>query len=48
VYVDDMLITSKIMEEINRLKVQLSKTFYMKDLSAEKTYLGHGDTQGEK
>lgn len=31
-YVDDMIITSKNMEEINMLNTQLSMTFNMKDL----------------
>eukprot|EP00253_Pinus_taeda_P002288 PITA_02288 len=35
-----MLIASKIMEEINRLKAQLSRTFDMKDLGATKHILG--------
>eukprot|EP00253_Pinus_taeda_P022622 PITA_22622 len=43
-YVDDMLIVRKSMEDINRLKVELYRTFDMKDLGAKKTYLGHGDT----
>ena len=39
-YVDDMLIARKSMEEINRLKAQLSRTFEMKDLGAAKHILG--------
>ena len=39
-YVDDMLIASKSMQEINRLKSQLSATFEMKDLGAAKKILG--------
>eukprot|EP00253_Pinus_taeda_P021956 PITA_21956 len=35
-----MLIASKIMEEINRLKAHLSRTFDMKDLGAAKHILG--------
>ena len=35
-----MLIASKSMEEINRLKAQLSRTFDMKDLGAAKHILG--------
>eukprot|EP00253_Pinus_taeda_P007736 PITA_07736 len=35
-----MLIARKIMEEINRLKAQLSRTFDMKDLGVEKYILG--------
>eukprot|EP00253_Pinus_taeda_P035824 PITA_35824 len=38
--VDNMLIASKSMEEINKLKAQLSRTFDMKDLGAEKHILG--------
>ena len=39
-YVDDMLITRKIMEEINMLKAHLSRMFDMKDLRVEKHILG--------
>jgi hypothetical protein len=39
-YVDDMLISAKIMKEINILKIQLSKEFEMKDLGAAKKILG--------
>jgi len=39
-YVDNMLIASKSMEEINRLKAQLSRSFDMKDLGVEKHILG--------
>eukprot|EP00253_Pinus_taeda_P029865 PITA_29865 len=39
-YVDDMLIARKSMEEINRLKAQLSRTFDMKDIGATKHILG--------
>jgi len=35
-YVDDMLIASKSIKGINRLKAQLSRMFYMKDLGAVK------------
>ena len=35
-YVDDMLIASKSMVEINRLETQLARTFDMKDLGAVK------------
>jgi hypothetical protein len=38
-YVDNMLIESKSMVEINRLKAQLARTFYMKDLGATKQIL---------
>ena len=50
-YVDDMLIASKSMEEINRLKAQLSRTFDMKDLGAAKHILGmeiHKDRKNGK
>eukprot|EP00253_Pinus_taeda_P013465 PITA_13465 len=39
-YVDDMLIACKSVEEMNNLKVQLSRTFDMKDLRAPKHILG--------
>jgi hypothetical protein len=39
-YVDDMLIAGANMEEINKLKNQLSKQFAMKDLGATKQILG--------
>jgi hypothetical protein len=39
-YVDDMIVASKIMVEINRLKAQLARTFDMKDLGATKQILG--------
>ena len=39
-YVDDMLIVSKIMIKINRLKARMSKTFNVKDLGAAKHILG--------
>jgi hypothetical protein len=39
-YVDDMLITTKSMCEVNRLKSLLHKEFEMKDLSAAKKILG--------
>ena len=39
-YVDDMLIASKIMEEINRLKYCMARTFDMKDLRDEKKLKG--------
>jgi hypothetical protein len=39
-YVDDMLITGASMEEINKLKNQLSKQFAMKDLGVAKQILG--------
>ena len=39
-YVDDMLIAAKSQVEIDRLKVQLSKEFEMKDLGEAKKILG--------
>ena len=40
-YVDiNMLIVSKIMDVINRLKAQMARTFDMKDLGATKKILG--------
>ena len=39
-YVDDMIIVSKSMDEINRLKDQMARTFDMKDLGATKQILG--------
>ena len=39
-YVDDMLITSKNRSLINKLKVQLSSEFEMKDLGEAKRILG--------
>eukprot|EP00253_Pinus_taeda_P022163 PITA_22163 len=50
-YVDDVLIARKSMEEINRLKAQLSRTFDMKDIGAEKHILGmeiHRDRKNGK
>ena len=50
-YVDDMLIASKSMEEISRLKAQLSRTFEMKDLGVAKHILGmeiHRDRKNGK
>ena len=38
-YVDDMLILRKIMDEINRLKAQMARNFDMKDLGAVKQIL---------
>ena len=35
-YVDDMLLASKSIIEINRLKAQMARTFDMKDLGAGK------------
>ena len=49
--VDDILVTSKSMEEINRLKAQLSRMFDMKDLGAAKHILGmeiHRDKKNGK
>ena len=39
-YVDDMLIVSKSMDEINRLKAHMARTFDMKDLGVAKQILG--------
>ena len=39
-YVDDMLIVSKSMVEINKLKAQMARAFDMKDLGAAKQILG--------
>ena len=39
-YVDDMLIVRKSMDEIYRLKAQMDRTFDMKDLGDEKKVLG--------
>jgi hypothetical protein len=39
-YVDDMLLTSKSITEINRLKAQMARMFDMKDLGATKQILG--------
>ena len=50
-YVDDMLIVSKSMDEINRLKDRMARTFDMKDLGAAKQILGidiHRDRRNGK
>ena len=39
-YVDDMLIAAKSMNEFNKLKILLSREFDMKDLGAAKKILG--------
>ena len=39
-YVDDMLIATKSMSDVNKLKILLSKEFDMKDLGAAKKILG--------
>ena len=39
-YVDDMLLASKSIEEINKLKTQMARTFDMKDLGAARQILG--------
>lgn len=39
-YVDDMLLASKSIEEINRLKAQMARTFDMNDLGAARQILG--------
>jgi hypothetical protein len=38
-YVDDMLLASKSIIEINKLKAQMDRTFDMKDLGASKKIL---------
>ena len=38
-YVDDMLIVSKIMGKISKLKAQMARAFDMKDLGAAKQIL---------
>ena len=38
-YVDDMLITTKSMSEVNKLKILLSRDFDMKDLGEAKKIL---------
>ena len=51
IYVDDMLIASKDMSEINKIKTQLSGEFEMKDLGAAKKILGmeiRKDREAEK
>ena len=50
-YVDDMLVASKSMVEINRLKTQLARAFDMKDLGEAKQILGmeiHRDMKNGK
>lgn len=39
-YVDDMLIASKSMSEVKKLKAELSSEFEMKDLGAARRILG--------
>ena len=39
-YVDDMLIATKSMSEVNKLKILLSRKFDMKDLGVAKKILG--------
>ena len=39
-YVDDMLVASKNMVKINRLKAQMARMFDMKDLGAARQILG--------
>ena len=39
-YVDGMLIVSKSMDEINRLKAQMDRNFDMKDIGDAKKLLG--------
>lgn len=40
IYVDDMLLASSSMKEINLLRGRLSKRFEMKDLGAAKQFFG--------
>ena len=50
-YVDGMPTVSKSMDEINRLKAQKARNFYMKDLGATKQILGieiHRDRKNGK
>ena len=50
-YVDDILIVRKSMDDINRLKAQMARTFDMKDLGAAKQILGieiHRDKRNGK
>ena len=50
-YVDDMLIVSKSMDEINKLKALMAKTFDMKDIGVAKQILGieiHKDRRNGK
>ena len=50
-YVDDMLIVSKSMGEISKLKAQMARAFDMKDLGAAKQILGieiHRDRKNGK
>jgi hypothetical protein len=43
--VDNMLVASQSMAEINMLKDHMAREFDMKDLGQKKTNLGHEDTQ---
>lgn len=50
-YVDDMLIASKNMEQINRLKAYMDRVFHMKDLGDVKKIFGieiHKDKKNGK
>ena len=50
-YVDDMLIVSKSMDTINKLKAQMDRNFDMKDLGVAKQILGieiHRDRRNGK
>ena len=50
-YVDDKIIVSKSMDNINMLKAQMARTFDMKDLGAAKQILGieiHRDKRNGK
>ena len=43
-YVDDMLIMGQNADMIHKLKMELLKTFDMKDLGSGKAYLGNEDS----
>ena len=50
-YVDDILIVSKNMEKINKLKAQMARTFSMKEIGVAKQILGieiHRDRRNGK
>ena len=50
-YVDDMFVVNKSMDEINRLKARMARNFDMKDLGAAKQILGieiHKDRKNGK
>ena len=47
-YVDDIIIVSKSMDEINRLKAHMTRNFDLKDLGAAKQYWVLRYTETEK